>query len=364
MMDLPFATFQGAVGLESLGGVDSRITAASESVATSLSTSEWLGPLAPIALSPFFGLTALSGIATYGPEWLQQRSALFSDSSMLNNASLFWTMLTLAVISSLPRLSKVSKPVALLAENLETYSAIIILFVVRTLGSGGVPIADETDLTTSSPVLVAGLPADVLMSFVAALNILVINGVKLFCEFLVWLIPFPTVDALVEAGNKIVCAALLGLYCFSPLAATVLNLLLLAICLVIFGWVYRRTQYYREVIGGPLLAWAIPKWFAQKGAIFRAFCDSQHCQLPRFSRVKVRRISERHFHVAGRWLWRSIEEDFENCEISNEQGLVSDSLLLTSDDGREFRFLHRKWTEADAMCLPKDRPQVPVVESA
>ena len=41
-----------------------------DGITNQITTIEWLAPLAPIALSPFFGITLLSGFACYGSEWL------------------------------------------------------------------------------------------------------------------------------------------------------------------------------------------------------------------------------------------------------------------------------------------------------
>lgn len=335
--------------------IDPATTATGNALAQQLATSEWLGPLAPIALSPFFGLTALSGIATYGPEWLQQRSGLFAESSMLNSPMLFWTMLMLSILTSLPRLSKVSKPLALAAENLEAYSAIIILIAVRMLAGAG-PAADSSQEvasnTFSNVVLSAGVVSvsiDVLMSAVAALNVLVINGVKLFCEFVIWLVPFPTIDALVELVNKALCAALLSLYCFSPTAATAVNLLVLIACALIFGWTYRRLRYYRHVIAGPLLAWLSPSWFAQRGQTFIGFCEEPTAGFPRYSLVTIDRNSTTGFRVTGRWWWKRLELSLDAKTEETETGVIANRLVLVDASGKEFAFLHRHWVAGDSL---------------
>lgn len=332
--------------LDMLPGLDSKASQTGEAIAHQLSTSEWLGPLAPVALSPFFGLTILSGIATYGPDWLQQRSSLFSESSTLNSPALFWCMLTLSVLSSFPRLSKLSKPFALAAENLETYSAIIILIVVRTLGSTGEVSPDAAVVGNIS--MIAGMPTDILLSAFAALNVVVINMVKVFCELLVWLIPFPSVDAIVELANKCVCSALLALYCFSPTAATAVNLLILSVCLLAFGAVYRRLRYYRDVIVGPLLARLLPAWFGQRGDAFAAYCNSSSCGMPRLTRVTMTRITNDRYCVSGRWLWKSLDGELELLRPA-EEGLVANTLTLVDAEGKQLQFLHRVWVHGDAL---------------
>lgn len=336
-------------------GIDPGTTATGNALAQQLATSEWLGPLAPIALSPFFGLTALSGIATYGPEWLQQRSGLFDPSSPLNSPLLFWTMLALSILTSLPRLSKVSKPLALAAENLEAYSAIIILIAVRML-AGAEPTA-ETSPQVGADALsnvavsagIGGISIDVLMSAVAAFNVLVINGVKLFAEFVIWLVPFPTIDALVEIFNKALCAALMSLYCFSPSAATAINLSMLVVCAFVFSWTYRRLRYYRHVVTGPILAWLAPGWFAQRGQTFSGFCEEWTAGFPKFSMVSIERLSPTAYRVVGRWWWKRMEMNLSAPVPESESGVLANRRVLLDASGKEYVFLHRHWVAGDTL---------------
>jgi hypothetical protein len=315
-----------------------------EQVAQQLGASEWLGPLAPIALSPFFGLAVLSGISTYGPEWLQQRSGLLGHFSPLNNPFLFWTMAVLALVTSLPRLSKVSKPIALAAEKLETYSSVIILVLVRMLStsSTGDSSTTEQSLLTAG---IASIPLDVFMSIVAACNIIVVNGVKLFFEFLIWLTPIPFVDAVLEATNKTLCAALIGLYCFSPSLAAAIDLMLLVLCALVFGWIYRRLQFYRQLIAGPILAWLLPQWFTQRGNQFTAFLDHRLGGLPRFTRVAVTEHSPSEFSIAASWLWSRLEK--QASLTGQESGIVIQRMVLRSAEGTAIHVLHRRWVKGD-----------------
>ncbi len=339
-------------------GIDAGTSAAGDAIAQQIATSEWLGPLAPVALSPFFGLTVLSGIATYGPDWLQERSQLFSDGSMLNSPALFWTMAALSLLTSLPRLSKVSKPLALAAENLEAYSAVIILFAVRMFSAGGSP-ANEASLAFSNGGFeaqmvsagFAGFTVDLLMSAVAALNVIVINGVKLFFEFFVWLIPFPTVDAMVETANKLACAALMSLYCFSPTAATAVNIFMLVACAMVFGWTYRRVRFYRHVIVGPVLAWLAPQWFAHRGTTIPGFCDEPTGGLPRYTPVLIERRADTSYLVRGRWWWRTLRLDLSPCQTTTELGVIANQLRLMGPDGRAYVFVHRRWVSGDASFM-------------
>lgn len=327
------------------GGLDLPTNGAAEQLSKQISASEWLGPLAPVALSPFFGIAVLSGLATYGPDFLQKQSGLIGDHSPMNNAYLFWTMATLALLTSLPRFSKVSKPFALAVENVESYASVIILITVKFLSS------THTASTTAQPeVALAGfgtVPLDTLMSIAAAMNVIVINTVKLFFELLVWMIPIPAIDAALEIGQKGVCVGLMGLYCYNPVLATLLNLLLLTICALLLGWIVRKTAYYRHLIISPLLAWLLPNYFAQHSDRFTAYCEHKIGGLPAYTPFTVRQISQTEFEVCGKWLWRSFTHHFNQAAVQRESGILADRLRLR-DDQCDLTVSHRPFAASDS----------------
>lgn len=215
-----------------------------EQVTRQITTIEWLAPLAPVALSPFFGIALLSGLACYGPEWLPD-NALLGAGSPFSNPAIFWVFLVLTVATSLPRLSKVSKPVAQFADFLETWFAIVVLIALKmiTLAS---PAATESALVIQAGLFEAGV--DSLIAIAMVVNIIVINAVKFFFEFLVWITPIPMMDAMFEAANKSVCVLLMGIYAYSPVLALIINIVLFASCLFIFRWAHRREVYFRSVV--------------------------------------------------------------------------------------------------------------------
>lgn len=338
--------------------LDPTTMAASQVVGEQLSTSEWLGPLAPVALSPFFGLAVLSGIGTYGPEALQQRSAIFQSGGSLDNPWLFWSMAGLALFTSLPRLTKVSKPISLAAEKLEAYSAIVILICVRMFGSQFQAGAPELQMgleghASSELMLSAGVGTvslNVMMSAFAALNIFVVNVVKLFFEFLVWLIPVPAIDAVVELCNKSLCGALMALYCYSPWLATLVNLAILACSLIVFLWVFRRMNYYKDLIAGPALAWLLPSWFGQRGQTFQAFVESSTQRLPKYLPVTLtsegasyRAVGRRGFSRLE-WILKPIDQ-----QTVSENGWICQRLKLIDSEGKSFVLSYRKWVAGDAL---------------
>jgi hypothetical protein len=312
-------------------------------VVEQISTVEWLGPLAPIALSPFFGMACLSGIATYGPEWLQQRSAIFGDSSPLNNPALFWSMVALTIVSSLPRLSKVSKPVAMAVDKLETYSVVIIVILMR--------VFSVSDDASSQPVaqgmpiyLTAGigtLPFDVAIAIASAFNILVINGVKLFCELVIWLTPIPLVDAVVEATNKSLCVGLMSLYCWSPLIATIVNLILLAICGCMYLWTQRRVVYYLDLVAGPFFENWLPWGFAANADGEIVFLAESWNGLPKLLKLRLSGSPNGGWKLTRRRWWGCVEHTLPPCQPQLKVGLFAQTIQIVNGSGRAITLHHR-----------------------
>jgi hypothetical protein len=220
--------------------------------AQSLQLADWLGPLAPVALSPFFGMACLSGLALYGPDWVTN-NALLGASGPLQNEWLFIIFVVLTLLTSLPRLSKVSKPFAQAMDQLETYSVIVILLAIKVMSDYGSGV-DEGTQVAMVQLGVFSVAADTLLMMAMAINIVVVNTVKFFFEFLVWLTPVPALDAIFEVCNKAICAALMAVYAFSPTIATIVNIVILLSALVVFRWVSRQVRYYRTMVMDPVLA--------------------------------------------------------------------------------------------------------------
>lgn len=235
-------------------------TPGADRISRFVAAQDWLGPVSAIALSPFFGLACLSGIATYGPSFLREHSSLLGITGPMNNPALFWSMTALAIITTLPRWTKFTKPISLAIEKLEAYSAIIILVVMRLTVDYSANPAEIVLLPPSSeiqtPLLQAGfttLPLDMLLALAIALNMIVVNTIKLFIDVLIWITPFPAIDIVLDLIGKSLCALILGIYAWSPWLAVVLDLLIFIACAMVFMKVTRRLRYYRDLVLKPIL---------------------------------------------------------------------------------------------------------------
>lgn len=216
---------------------------------------EALGPLAPVALSPFFGLACLSGTSILCDAGILPKNEFLQGNEVLNNWLVFILFAGLTVVTSVPKLVSVSKIFAEAMDRVETYAGIISYGVILLAARHHAP-ADET------VVQVAGLFSvthNGLLACMAAVNIFVISSVRLFFELLVLISPIPTLDAIFECSNKAVAGILATIYAFNPYLAFVLNIILFLICLVIFQWVNRRLRYLKAVLLEPIWAGFVRK---------------------------------------------------------------------------------------------------------
>ncbi len=262
--------------------------------------------------------------------------------------ALFWTMVVLTVVTSLPRLSKVSKPIALAAEKLEAYSVVVIVIVMRMCASGGDVAADATAYD-SPEFLMAGIgsvPLDLALSIASAINILVINGVKLFCELVIWLTPIPLVDALVEVGNKAACVGLMSLYCWSPLAASIVNLILLTVCAFVYFWTQRRIVYYLDLVAGPVAERCLPQFFGANADGNTVFLAEGWNGLPSLTKLRLKGSAANGWTLTKRRWWGQASFALPASELQFKDGLLANTIKLP-DGNMQFVELHQRRTKTE-----------------
>lgn len=311
----------------------------------SISASEWLGPLAPVAISPFFGITCLAALSQFGGDYLPLNNFI-SNNAVLQNQYVLWVFLGLTLLTSLPRLTKVSKPFAQAMDMLETYGGIITIIVLRF--ASAVPTEPEAEVAMATTYMQMGwmtFPADVMFSIAAIINIIVINSVKFFFEVLVWLVPFPFVDALLEIANKSICAALMAIYAYSPVLATIVNLVLFAVCLYVFNWARRRVTYWRTMLTDLLLVTVWPGYGKWNGKSLIGFTRDAVDAIPAKSKVALEhtdlgwRLTEQRLFFPGRVVDLPKESfSFELC-----RGMVTNRIRnkASTDDSLEIVFSSR-----------------------
>lgn len=319
-------------------------------VANFAQASEWLGPLAPIAISPFFGIACLAGISQFGGDYLPLNH-LMSSNPVLNNPMIFWVFLGLTIITSLPRLTKISKPAAQAIDQLEAYAGIITILVIRFLPMfvGDSPAETETAL-----VIHAGLfsfSADIIFGIAAIINIIVINSVKFFFEVLVWLIPFPLVDAMLELANKSVCAGLMAVYAYSPTLATLLNLLLFVSCLIVFRWIQRRVTFMRSMIGDPIWSLLSPSYGKCTQDCVTVFPQSRWLGFAEKTRLLLRPTDDGWELIQPKFLRPSRIKKLDRVEsaLTMREGLLVNTIEVSGTNPGKLFFSRRYRNQTDEL---------------
>ena len=318
--------------------ISSAEIAQAQQLSQSLGVADWLGPLAPVALSPFFGIACLSGLALYGKGWVSSDNAFLGEASPLHNETVFVVFLILTVVTSVPRFTKVSKPFAQAVDQVEAWAGIITMLVLRFLVQQGTGLEVETaEQTAAMPqdavVLLSPLSFTIstLLAIAAIINVFVINTVKFFFEVLIWITPIPTVDAIFEIANKAVCAFLMAVYGYSPTLATVINLALFLAAAVVFRWVYRREIFFRTMLMDA--CWALlapPKMVKSEISVFPVsdfgpFAARTRCRLIRL---------ESGWRIVQPGLLSgdlAVELNQQTCQLKLETGYFTNALCVTGE---------------------------------
>ncbi len=323
--------------LEKLGAefLKSPLTDDDQTAMKAISASEWLGPLAPVALSPFFAITCLAGLSQFGGDYLPLNSFI-SNNAVLKNEFVFWLFGGLTLLTSLPRLTKVSKPFAQAMDMLETYGGIVTIIVLRFASS--IPSGEPLEPIETAMVVQMGwmsFPVDVLFSLAAIVNIIVINSVKFFFEVLVWLVPFPFVDALLEIANKGVCAGLMAVYAYNPLVATILNLILFLACLYVFAWTKRRVTYWRTMLTDPILALIWPSYSTWNGGRLNGFLKDGLGAIPAKAAVAMEKTDAGWRVTQRRWFFPASVVELPSSSFAFEvhPGVMNNSIRSQSGEG-------------------------------
>lgn len=217
---------------------------------------EALGPLAPVAMSPFFGLTCLSGTSILSDWGVLPENDFLKGNDVLNNWLVFLLFGALTVATSLPRLVSVSKVFAEAMDRVETYAGIVSYAVILMAAAQNQP--DQGQAVVYSAGFIS-ITQSGLLAIAATVNIFVISSVRLFFELLVLISPIPTLDAIFECTNKGVAGIIACIYAFNPWLAFVLNIVIFLICLVIFKWINRRLKYLKATLLEPILLGLIRK---------------------------------------------------------------------------------------------------------
>ena len=349
----PQALIEELAGPLDTDGIDAETIATTSGWIHASGITELLGPLTPLALSPFFGVTCLSAISLWGPEWASS-SPMLGANGALRSETIFIIFLILTIISSVPRFTKVSKPIAQAADRLEAYAVIIILLVIKMTTAMEAP-GDEPVAMLKMGVL--SMSFDTFLAIAMIFNILIINSVKFFFEFLAWLTPIPFLDALFELCNKTLCLGLMAIYAFSPTLATIINLAFFVVALIMFRWIYRRTLFYRIMVLDPVLARLWPPYAKPKNAELVVFNRTDLGKFAAKSRLRLMYCEEKSagwILQESRW-WLPQREHIIECDsgLQMHLGWIMHSVKFNSGGTEHCLTFSRRYNEETLRTLAK-----------
>jgi len=325
-----------------------------ENLAEKMGITETLGPLAPVALSPFFGLACLSGTSILCEMGVLPENDFLMGNEVLNNFWVFLIFAGLTVLTSVPRLISVSKVFAEATERIETYAGIIAYGVILLAAQ-----QDAGAEQVEQVVVAAGfftMPANMLLACCAAVNIFVIATVRFFFELLTLISPIPTLDAIFECCNKAVAGILLTIYAFSPWLAFVLNVILFLICLVIFQWVNRRVKYMKAMLLEPVLVGFVrsvlgrtqydpdkgtqrklTRQFGSIAAVVKCFPSRKLGKIKKKDRCYLVFGDDRMRLVKLRLLGGTVSKEINAANLSRDvaEGLIGYSISIQTDGGKD-----------------------------
>ncbi len=313
-------------------------------------TSELLGPLTPLAMSPFFGITILCGM-TQLPEgwafadWLSN-NYLLGTNPVLNHPATFWIFLLLTIITSVPRFTKVTKPIAQALDWVESYAGLITSLVI--LGLGLIIVESAESSPTIEQVAEAGILAWTLNAFLlvaATVNFLVVKSVRFLFEMLIWISPIPFVDACFEITNKAICLALLMLYATSPTLAFFVNVLVFVVCLFVMNWAKRRVDYHWHIWLAPFIQWIYPAYGKFDGKNLWVYCEQDFAPFKKYDCVHLYKWDDQWYLMRYDWFWRKTFRTFSPDDLPMlEVGKTRNALVLQQQVPVRFAF-HRGYTK-------------------
>ena len=194
--------------------------------------------------------------------------------------------------------------------------------------------------------------ADVLFSIFAIINIVVINTVKFFFEIMVWLVPFPLVDAALEIANKSLCASLMAIYVWSPTAATILNLLLFTVCLFVFQWANRRVHYFRTVLCDPIWALVNKRFGVPKRRELVVFAQAGIGPFPAKSKLILQPTNDGWQLIQSRIFMpaKTMQLSRDEFQLEMQSGLILNSIELSGSESGRLLFSKRYSNHMDKLA--------------
>ncbi|HYG64488.1 MAG TPA: hypothetical protein VEL74_18055 [Thermoanaerobaculia bacterium] len=224
-----------------------------------------VGPMPGIAIAPFLGLAALSGLALLADtEYARTSDNTFvravCDNSLVREAqkysslTLFLLLCGLALLTYLASSGKIRGIVGKMLRATED-GVVTPTYALLSLGAfSGLSMVAQPAVAEMG----FSLPSAVLLAFGVAFGLAAMMTVRFAFDVLIWLSPVPFIDFLFETAKNVFSVGLLVLYLFFPGFATAVAVLFLAVSLLLYGWAIRIVGFAFQIVLRPVLARLVP----------------------------------------------------------------------------------------------------------
>lgn len=266
-------------------------------------TVEAVALLAPLGISPFFALAGL-GLADAAGVY-----ALPSSITGFQHPALIAAMVLLGLGLHFGRSTKLTKPFAEAAGVGESLFALVIALVAAAGSSSAGPVVGPAEASVAGTLvwLTAGI---------SALSLILVLRTAL--DILIWLSPFPFVDALFQLLKVILTLALVVAAAFAPWLAVAMGLALVVSTALGLSWALRTLRFGATVLwdltlgrGATLAEAPRDEVVAQDIGPFRAFA----VDLPK-SRLRAPLWVELR---AGRWVALAAPDAIEGRALGDAE---------------------------------------------
>lgn len=283
-------------------------------------------------MSPFFGITVLSGLSQFeSTHWggvMLADYTLIAQNPVLKHPATFWIFFVLTLATSLPRMTKLSKPFVQALDWIESYAVLLITLIMFAIGwstaEGNVP--GSTGAQNASAMLEYGsqdlvqagafsFTLGALLMVAAIVNFVLVKTVRFMFEMLIWLSPIPLVDAAFEVLNKIVCLGLLILYAISPMAALTVNVLIFLACAVVYRWAKKRLDYHWHFWIEPWWQAVFPSYRSFDGRHLWCFAEQDFGPFRKYDLLQVYFWQGKWMIIRYDWFWRRKVHEFTHDDL-------------------------------------------------
>ncbi len=180
----------------------------------------------PLGISPFFALAGFGLAGQLGLWTMPQGLEAFA------HPAVWLGLIVLGAILQFGRSTKITKP---FAEALGTGES---LFAVVATGAVMLP-----HFSDSGPVAQAGVPTALLLLVAGISAVTAMLVVRTALDIIIWLSPFPFIDGLFQMAKLSLTIGLVMLAVLFPVAAIVVNLMILAVAVLVAKWAIRTARF-------------------------------------------------------------------------------------------------------------------------